>query len=228
MAQHNFSARLVLLSTVVAVLAGCASAPKPVPRVATPVPGSAPGPVYGQAAPGTARSWSPQMETAERQLRSALDGTGVTLAKTTDERLWVTLPGDLAFQANRSALKPAATAVLDKVGWRCVAVPRPSCRIVRPQRFALVGPRQRRAHRIDRAASTREGWWRAACRRCALPWRAVARATPGRSNDEQSRRANNAVCKSSSGEKAKAALLRNQVTRRPSRCVIWKSACVLA
>ena len=60
-----------------ALLAGCAAPPKPVPAVAAPVPGSAPGPVYGQAAPGT-RSWSPQMEATERQLSDALSGTGIT------------------------------------------------------------------------------------------------------------------------------------------------------
>ena len=77
-------------------------------------PGSAPGPTYGVAAPG-AYVWSPRIDDIERQLRGALQGSAATLRKTTDERLWITLPGDMSFEANRSAIKPDAAQVLDKL-----------------------------------------------------------------------------------------------------------------
>ena len=137
-----------------ALLAGCAAPPKPVPAVAAPVPGSAPGPVYGQAAPGT-RSWSPQMEATERQLSDALSGTGVTLSMTTDERLWITLPGDMAFQPNRSALKPAATAVLDKIALSLRNLPAAELRIV-GHTDAKGAAAANDALSLDRAASTRD------------------------------------------------------------------------
>ena len=127
--MHTLSRLALLPAVLVALLAACSAPPKAVPTVAAPVPGSAPGPVYGQAAPG-ARAWSPQMEAAERQLNSSLSGTGVTVAKTTDERLWITLPGDLTFQPNRSALKPGATAVLDKIVLSLRSIPAADLRIV--------------------------------------------------------------------------------------------------
>ncbi|MBX3621448.1 MAG: OmpA family protein [Rhizobacter sp.] len=149
--MHTFT-RVLLLT---AFLAGCA-APTPtktVPAVATPVPGSASGPVYGQGAAG--QGWSPQMEATERQLSSALSGTGVTLAKTTDERLWVTLPGDLAFQPNRSALKPGATAVLDKMVIALRGLPNAELRIVgHTDARGAAGAND--ALSLDRAMSTRD------------------------------------------------------------------------
>lgn len=143
--------RLLLLT---AFLAGCAVPTKTVPTVAAPVPGSASGPVYGQGAPA-GQGWSPQMAAAERQLSSALSGTGVTLAKTTDERLWITLPGDLAFQPNRSALKPGATAVLDKIVVSLRSLPTAELRIVGHTDGAGMSAAND-ALSLDRAASTRD------------------------------------------------------------------------
>ena len=188
--------RILLLT---ALLAGCAAPPKPVPAVAAPVPGSAPGPVYGQAAPGT-RSWSPQMEATERQLSDALSGTGVTLSKTTDERLWITLPGDMAFQPNRSALKPAATAVLDKIALSLRNLPAAELRIV-GHTDAKGGAAANDALSLDRAASTRD--WLVA--RGVSPVRIAVAGRGARdplaSNDDEAGRATNRRVEILIGEK---------------------------
>lgn len=190
---------LLRTALLCALLAGCAAPPKPVPSVAAPVPGSAPGPVYGQAAPGT-RAWSPQMEATERQLSSALSGTGVTVAKTTDERLWITLPGDLAFQANRSALKPSATALLDKIVVSLHSLPAAELRIV-GHTDAKGAAAANDALSLDRAASTRD--WLVA--RGLSPVRIAVAGRGSRdplaSNDDEAGRATNRRVEILIGEK---------------------------
>ena len=184
-------------------MAGCTAPPKPVPVVASPVPGSAPGPVYGQAAPGT-RAWSPQMDAAERQLSSALSGTGVTVSKTTDERLWITLPGDLTFQPNRSALKPAATAVLDQIALSLRNVPLAELRIV-GHTDAKGSAAANDALSLDRAASTRD--WLVA--RGMSPVRIAVAGRGARdplaSNDDDAGRATNRRVEILVGEKTRVA-----------------------
>ena len=107
--------RVVLCTAFAALLVGCGSAPpQSLPAPSQPVPGSAPGPTYGASAPG-AYVWSQRMDDAERQMRSAVQGSAATLRKTTDERLWLTLPGDMSFEPNRSAIKPDAARILDKL-----------------------------------------------------------------------------------------------------------------
>lgn len=148
-------ARLLSFIVLAALAAGCtAPPPKPVPTVASPVPGSASGPVYGQGT-STGKGMSPQMEAAERQLTSGLSGTGVSVARTTDERLWITLPGDLTFQPNRSALKPSATAVLDKIVLSLRGVPAAELRIV-GHTDSKGAAAANDALSLDRAASTRD------------------------------------------------------------------------
>ncbi len=189
------------LALLVILLAGCTSPPKPVPVVTAPVPGSAPGPVYGQAAPGT-RAWSPQMEAAERQLSSSLSGTGVTVSKTTDERLWITLPGDLTFQANRSALMPGATAVLDKIALSLRNVPLAELRIV-GHTDTKGAAAANDALSLDRAASTRD--WLVA--RGVSPVRIAVAGRGARdplaSNDDEAGRATNRRVEILIGEKAR-------------------------
>jgi outer membrane protein OmpA-like peptidoglycan-associated protein len=196
-----FKLSLHALAFFVVLLAGCTAPPKPVPAVATPVPGSAPGPVYGQAAPGT-RAWSPQMEAAERQLSSSLSGTGVTVSKTTDERLWITLPGDLSFQPNRSALKPGATAVLDKIALSLRSVPLAELRIV-GHTDAKGAAAANDALSLDRAASTRD--WLVA--RGMSPVRIAVAGRGARdplaSNDDEAGRATNRRVEILVGEKTR-------------------------
>jgi len=105
---------LIATGSIVLGLVACGSAPKPVPKATSAVEGSAPGPAYGKTAPG-AFNWSASMQAARGQLESSLRGTGVTVNRSTDDRLWITLPGDMSFEANRSALKPGARAALDQV-----------------------------------------------------------------------------------------------------------------
>ncbi len=152
--SHRLPAALAA-AFVATLLVGCGSPPpKTVPSVATSAPGSAGGPVYGK---GTTdgKGFSPQMESAERQLTSALSGTGVSVARTTDERIWLTLPGDLTFQPNRSALKPGATAVLDKIVVSLRGLPTAELRIV-GHTDAKGAPAANDALSLDRAASTRD------------------------------------------------------------------------
>ena len=172
------------------LLSGCGSAPpKAVPPVATSAPGSAAGPVYGK---GTTegKGFSPQMESAERQLTSALRGTGVSVARTTDERLWITLPGDLTFQPNRSALKPGATAVLDKIVVSLRGLPTADLRIV-GHTDTKGAAAANDALSLDRAASTRD--WLVA--RGMSPVRIAVAGRGSRdalaSNDDEAGRATN-------------------------------------
>lgn len=148
--------RLCLIGLLTLMLAGCGSTPaptKPVPKVSEPVPGSAPGPVYGTAPAGAEPS--PQMEATERELGSALRGSGVTLNRTTDGRLWVTMPGDLSFEPNRSALKPGARAALDKIVVALRNLPAAELRIVgHTDAKGAAGAND--ALSLDRAASTRD------------------------------------------------------------------------
>ncbi len=207
MASHDkINATMIKLSRhtlalLVVLLAGCAAPPKPVPAGATPVPGSAPGPVYGQAAPGT-RAWSPQMEAAERQLSSSLRGTGVTVSKTTDERLWITLPGDVTFQANRSALLPGATAVLDKIVLSLRNVPLAELRIV-GHTDTKGAAAANDALSLDRAASTRD--WLVARGMSPVRMAVAGRGArdPLASNDDEAGRATNRRVEILVGEKAR-------------------------
>ena len=201
MLQHPVL-RLALLASL---LAGCAAPPPkivPVPPVVTAVPGSAPGPVYGQAPPAAARTWSPEMEATERQLSTALSGSGVSVAKTTDERLWITLPGDLAFQPNRSALKPGATAVLDKIAVSLRNLPTAELRIV-GHTDAKGAAAANDALSLDRAASTRD--WLVA--RGMSPVRIAVAGRGARdplaSNDDEAGRASNRRVEILIGEKSR-------------------------
>jgi len=201
MLQHPVL-RLTLLASL---LASCAAPPPkvvPVPPVVTSVPGSAPGPVYGQTPPAASRTWSPEMDAAERQLSNALSGTGVSVAKTTDERLWITLPGDLAFQPNRSALKPGATAVLDKIVVSLRGVPAADVRIV-GHTDSKGAAAANDALSLDRAASTRD--WLVARGMSPVRIAVAGRGSrdPLASNDDEAGRASNRRVEILIGEKAK-------------------------
>jgi flagellar motor protein MotB len=79
----------------------------------------------------------------------------MALARTTDERLWLTLPGDVAFEPNRSALKPVATGLLDKVAAVLRSQPQLELRIVghTDSKGSAAG---NDALSLDRAASARD------------------------------------------------------------------------
>jgi outer membrane protein OmpA-like peptidoglycan-associated protein len=128
-------------------LAACAlpqSAPPPVP----PPVSAAPLPV----APTSAWAWSPQLESAGARLRSALWGSGAEVSRTSDQRLWIALPGEASFPAGRSAVSPAAGAWLDQVAASLRSLPRAEVQIVGPA--DKHGGGQTLA--VDRAASARD------------------------------------------------------------------------
>ncbi len=189
---------------VLALLSACASAPPkvvPAPAPAVAVPGSAPGPVYGDSKPGT-RAWSPQMEEAESQLRSALQGSGATVSKTTDERIWITLPGDLAFEPNRVKLKPVATGLLDKIVVALRGFPTADLRIVgHTDSKGAVAAND--ALSLDRAASARD--WLVARGMSPVRFAVAGRGSrdPLASNDDEAGRASNRRVEILIGEKAK-------------------------
>lgn len=201
--NNNTRFLLALSAALVAGLFVACGAPpvKPLPAPGPSVPGSAPGPVYGQAASGAARSWSPQMEAVERQLASALSGTPMTLARTTDERLWLTLPGDVAFEPNRSALKPAATGLLDKVAVVLRGQPQLELRIVghTDSKGSAAG---NDALSLDRAASTRD--WLVARGLSPVKTAVAGRGArdPVASNDDEAGRAANRRVEILIGERA--------------------------
>jgi hypothetical protein len=102
--------QLVLAAAL--VLAGCA-APPPVPPPNVPPPVSAaptPAPVSSSG-----WTWSPRLDSAARSLRDSLSGSGVEVAQTTDQRLWLSLPGAETFPIGRSALTRPAGGWLDQV-----------------------------------------------------------------------------------------------------------------
>ncbi len=180
---------LLLALTAAAVLSACSTPIKSVPAAPASVPGSAPGPAYGKAGSGS-YAWSPQMAAAQDQLAGGLSGSGVHVARTNDDRLWITLPGDLSFEPNRSALKPAARGLLDQVVMAVRNNPRAEFRIV-GHTDAKGAAGANNALSLDRAASTRD--WLVA--RGLSPARmAVAgrgALDPLASNDEESGRATN-------------------------------------
>lgn len=199
--------QLLLAALATGSLAGLLSAcgsppPKAVPAVAISAPGSASGPVYGK---GTTegKGFSPQMEAAERQLSSALSGTGATVSRTTDERIWITLPGDLTFQPNRSALKPGATAVLDKIVLSLRGLPMADLRIV-GHTDAKGAAAANDALSLDRAASTRD--WLVARGMSPVRIAVAGRGSrdPLASNDDEAGRATNRRVEILVGEKPRA------------------------
>jgi outer membrane protein OmpA-like peptidoglycan-associated protein len=130
-------------------LAACAVPTVPTPSIPPPV-AAAPLPTPSAAATA-AYAWSPQLEAAALRLRGSLKGADV--AQTTDQRLWVSLPGTDTFAPSRSAIKPSAGPWLDEVASALRALPRADLQIV----GALEkGENGGSALALDRAASARD------------------------------------------------------------------------
>jgi outer membrane protein OmpA-like peptidoglycan-associated protein len=141
------------------------------------------------------------MEAVERQLASSLNGTPMALARTTDERLWLTLPGDVAFEPNRSALKPVATGLLDKVAAVLRSQPQLELRIVghTDSKGSAAG---NDALSLDRAASARD--WLVARGLSPVKIGVAGRGSrdPVGSNDDEAGRAANRRVEILIGERA--------------------------
>lgn len=148
MARHAPS-RAIAAAGLSLVLAACQTPPQPLPPPAPAVPGSAPGPARGSGA----FEWTSTAERVESDLRG-LSG-GPIVARSTDQRVWVVLPGDASFEPGRSALRPAARAWLDRVaaaarGWTAAEI-----RIV-GHTDATGSAAANDALSLDRAASVRD------------------------------------------------------------------------
>lgn len=57
--------------------------------------------------------WSQRMEQQRQQMEQATKGTGIEVAKTTDNRLKVNIPADAGFDTGRADIRPALAPVLD-------------------------------------------------------------------------------------------------------------------
>jgi len=130
-------------------LAGCA-APAPVPPPSVPPPVSAaPTPT---PAPSSAWAWTPRLDAAAQRLRDSLQGSGVDVAQTTDQRLWLSLPGAETFPPGRSALTRPAGGWLDQVAQVLRGMPQAEVQVVGQPDLGRGGT----ALALDRAASARD------------------------------------------------------------------------
>jgi outer membrane protein OmpA-like peptidoglycan-associated protein len=60
--------------------------------------------------------WSKRMEEKRQAMERASAGTGIQVAKTTDNRLKVNVPSDFSFDVGRADIKPVMRPVLDELG----------------------------------------------------------------------------------------------------------------
>lgn len=60
--------------------------------------------------------WSKRMEEKQAAMAQATAGTGIDVARTTDNRLMVNVPSDVSFDVGRAELKPELRPVLDELG----------------------------------------------------------------------------------------------------------------
>ena len=144
------------LAAAALVLAACSTPVRPPPAVPAPVPPAQPSAAASAVvpvAPAGAWAWSPEMDGAAATLRSALRGSGVDVVQTTDQRLWLSMPGEDAFAPGRSAVKPGAGAWLDEVARSLRKVPRAEVQIVGTPDAKGAGGQ---TLALDRAASARD------------------------------------------------------------------------
>ena len=149
--------RLRLASTAAALwLVGCAAPPV----VAPPPPATIEAPTVAPGSPpartgAAAYVWSDKLAASAQRLRGGLQGNNVAVSQTTDLRLWVSLPADVAFAAGRAAVKPPATGWLDQVAVALREVPRAEVQIV-SDADAAGNDNSARALALERAASARD------------------------------------------------------------------------
>ncbi len=102
---------LVLGAALAAGLAACANRPG-----TPPPPGTDPAPAAPSLFGGLFGSGlSPALEAQRTRLQEVLRGTPVVVEATGDKRLRIEVPLRHAFDPGRSAVKPAAAAVLDQI-----------------------------------------------------------------------------------------------------------------
>lgn len=104
---------------------------------------------------GGAYTWSDKMAASAQRLRGGLQGNNVAVSQTTDRRLWVSLPADVAFAPGRAAVKPPATTWLDQVAVALRELPRAEVQIV-SDADAAGNDNTARVLALDRAAAARD------------------------------------------------------------------------
>jgi len=134
-------------------LAGCAAPPPVAPPPVPPPVAAAPSAPPPAPVSSSGWAWSPRLDAAAQRLRDTLGGSGVEVAQTTDQRLWLSLPGAEAFPAGRSALTRPGGAWLDQVAQALRSVPQAEIQIVGPLDARQGGGG---ALALDRAASARD------------------------------------------------------------------------
>ena len=151
--KSGVSHGLVLWAAVL-VLASCSS-PKPAPQATPYVAQDAAAAPGGVPRPGGAFVWTTAMADTSQRLQSALRSSDMAVSQTTDQRLWLSLPADKAFDKGRSAVKPGAAANLDQVALALRANTRAQVQIVGdPDALSANGAGNALA--LDRAASARD------------------------------------------------------------------------
>ena len=137
-------------------LAGCAAPPvvAPPPPATIEAPVVAPSSVPARAA-GTPYFWSDKLAASAQRLRSGLQGNNVAVSQTTDLRLWVSLPAEVAFAPGRAAVKPPATIWLDQVAVALRELPRAEVQIV-SDADSTGNENSARVLALERAASARD------------------------------------------------------------------------
>ena len=135
---------------------GCAAPPVPVVEPPPPAALERPTAALSPARSASPFVWSERMAAAARKLRDELQSSGIAVAQSADQRLWLSLPAEAVFPAGRSALKPPATPWFDLIAATLRGQPRAIVQI-----FAEADPRSRddnasRVLALDRAASARD------------------------------------------------------------------------
>ena len=153
MKKTRFSLRPPVAAVLVPALwlAGCAAPLVPVPP--PPVPPAVSAAPMPAPAPSGAWTWSPGLDAAAQRLRDSLHGSGVEVAQTTDQRLWLSLPGVETFPAGRSAITRPAGGWLDQVALALRGLPQAEVQIVGQPDVRQGGGT---ALALDRAASARD------------------------------------------------------------------------
>ena len=57
--------------------------------------------------------WNKRMESQQKQIQQATQGTGVEVTRTADNRLQIVIPGDIAFDSGQAVIKPNFRTSLD-------------------------------------------------------------------------------------------------------------------
>lgn len=78
--------------------------------------GRTPATETGAEVPASGNQWSRQLEAKREAIARATAGTGIAIARTTDNQLKLNVPADFSFDAGRADIKPTLRPLLDELG----------------------------------------------------------------------------------------------------------------